>query len=70
MHEIVGYTSEIAFAAAFKGEYGITPARYRRRPQVRTGLPVAPPVPRDPGRRFVRTDRADGSTDPSPSGRS
>jgi AraC-like DNA-binding protein len=25
-----GYTSEIAFAAAFKREYGLTPGRYRR----------------------------------------
>ena len=27
-----GYTSEIAYAAAFKREYGITPGQYRRRP--------------------------------------
>jgi AraC-like DNA-binding protein len=25
-----GYTSEFAFAAAFKREYGVTPGRYRR----------------------------------------
>jgi AraC-like DNA-binding protein len=26
----VGYSSEIAFAAAFKRQYGLTPGRYRR----------------------------------------
>jgi AraC-like DNA-binding protein len=29
--EQAGYTSQIAFAAAFKHEFGLTPARYRRR---------------------------------------
>ena len=28
--ERVGYTSEFAFADAFKREYGIAPGRYRR----------------------------------------
>jgi AraC-like DNA-binding protein len=31
----VGYISEIAFAAAFKREHGLTPARYRRLPDGR-----------------------------------
>jgi AraC-like DNA-binding protein len=28
----VGYSSEFAFAKAFKREYGIAPGRYRRQP--------------------------------------
>ncbi|MFE6859173.1 AraC family transcriptional regulator [Nocardia sp. NPDC057668] len=44
LHEIarrVGYTSEFAFAAAFKREYGIAPGRYRRTPPpARTNPPI------------------------------
>lgn len=41
-----GYTSEYAFANAFKREYGIAPGRYRTMPQ--PTLPT-PPAPRSPG---------------------
>lgn len=41
-----GYTSEYAFANAFKREYGIAPGRYRTMPQ--STLTVAP-APRWPG---------------------
>lgn len=40
-----GYTSEYAFANAFKREYGIAPGRYRTLPQPTLPTPPAPPWP-------------------------
>jgi AraC-like DNA-binding protein len=44
-----GYTSEYAFANAFKREYGIAPGRYRAMPQPALAVPPRPAMPATPG---------------------
>ncbi|MET0493521.1 MAG: hypothetical protein ABW000_10375, partial [Actinoplanes sp.] len=53
-HE-VGYTSEFAFAAAFRREYGVPPGRFRRETAEELPLPASVPVRPATGRWSGRT---------------